>query len=579
MNNNKFYKIARASAILLLALYVGITIGRVISTPKVFNFSISDQNNLSAIIEYISKFYVDSVDVNDLTESAIVDILKELDPHSVYIPASQLKSSNEHLEGNFEGIGVTFQMINDTVLVINVIPEGPSSKAGVNPGDRIIAVNDSVIAGKKILDENIKTLLRGKSGSKVLIKVQREGSGELIPIEITRGKVILKSIDVAYMIAPKTGYIRMTGFAQNTHSEFIETVEKLHSEGMTGMILDLRDNTGGFLDQAIKITSELFADKELIVYTEGQAFPRRNEYSKGNGKCGNDSLIILINEHSASASEILAGAVQDNDRGTIVGRRSFGKGLVQQMIELPDKSGLRLTTARYYTPSGRSIQRPYKHGASGIGEYYDELNRRGEAGEYDSADSIRQTDTTKYYTSKGRIVYGGGGITPDTFVSLEYNSAYIRRIIGSKIMRDYVMSFGDRHRNELNLITDLKQMERFFQKNDPYPEFKEYIKHKANGSNKETEKVKEAKEVNALIDRFFQKNVRHFESDEDINGSGKEAKEAKVLLDVYLKANISQITPLSYLGSVFLYNKLDKTVLKALEIINNTQTKETNVRD
>jgi carboxyl-terminal processing protease len=540
MNKNKFFRPALTLATILLALYVGVRLGKVFSGTRVISFSTSGRNNLSAVIEYISKFYVDSIDIENLTESAIVDILKELDPHSIYIPATSLKSSNEHLEGNFEGIGVTFQMLNDTVLVINVIPDGPSSKAGVNPGDRIIAVNDSVIAGKQVDDETIKSLLRGKSGSKVQIKVQREDAEELLPIEITRGKVILKSIDVAYMIAPNTGYIRMTGFAQNTHSEFMETVEMLHSEGMTGLILDLRDNTGGFLDQAIKITGELFAGKELIVYTEGRAFPRRNEYSRGEGKCGNDSLIVLINEHSASASEILAGAVQDNDRGIITGRRSFGKGLVQQMIELPDESGLRLTTARYYTPSGRSIQRPYRHGASGIVEYYDELNQRGENGEYDSADSIRPADTTRYYTSKGRTVYGGGGITPDIFVSHEYNTNYVRRIISGRIMRDYVMAFGDRHRNEMNAIENRQQLEQFFEKNDPCPGFYKYIESKG------------------------------------IRGSDSDIRESKALLDTYLKAYVSQITPMSYLGAAFFYNKMDKTVLKALEII-NAQASEDNV--
>jgi carboxyl-terminal processing protease len=429
MSKNRFYRPIFTLAIVLLALYVGIRVGKMISTPRVFNFSMPSQNNLSAVVDYISKYYVDSIDIQNITEPMIVDMLKELDPHSVYIPASEIKRSNEHLEGNFEGIGVTFNMLHDTVIVINVISNGPSSKAGVYPGDRIIVVNDSVIAGKRVADESIVSMLRGESGSKVQIKVLREGVNELIPIEITRGKVILKSIDVAYMIAPNTGYIRMTGFAQNTHAEFVEAVETLHSEGMTNLILDLRNNLGGFLEQAIKITSELFSDRKLIVYTEGQASPRRNEYSKGNGKCGNDSLIVLIDEHSASASEILAGAVQDNDRGTIVGRRSFGKGLVQQMIELPDKSGLRLTIARYYTPSGRSIQRPYQHGDSAITKYYNDLYQRGKNGEYDSADSIRQVDTTKYYTSKGKIVYGGGGITPDEFGPYEYNSVYVTRIL------------------------------------------------------------------------------------------------------------------------------------------------------
>jgi carboxyl-terminal processing protease len=525
MNKSKFSRPLFTLALVMLALYAGITLGRVFSVPIILK---PNQSNLSTVIDYMSKFYVDSID----SEELIADILKELDPHSIYIPASELQKSNEHIEGNFEGIGVTFRMMNDTVLVINVIPEGPSDRAGVHAGDRIVTVNDSVIAGKKIAEEAIKSLLRGKSGSKVQVKIQRDNSNELIPIEITRGKVMLKSIDAAYMITPNTGYIRMTGFAQNTHSEFVGTVKQLHSEGMTGMILDLRNNTGGLLDQAIKITSELFSDKTLIVYTEGRASPRRNEYSGGNGKCGNDSLVVLINENSASASEILAGAVQDNDRGIIVGRRSFGKGLVQQMIGLPDGAGLRLTIARYYTPSGRSIQRHYNHGALGYAEYYMDLNQRWENGEYEYADSVKLVDTTRYYTSKNRIVYGGGGITPDIFVSLDTSGMSVNRKISSRMLSDYAMIFGDNHRNELNAILSLEQLEKFFEKHNPYSGFDNYLKGKG------------------------------------IRSKGKYEDEAKTFLEKSLKAHISQITPLSDLGSTFMLNKSDKTVQKALEIIN-----------
>jgi carboxyl-terminal processing protease len=508
--------------------------------PKVFNLSMSKQNNLSVILDYVSKYYVDPIAVDSLTEAMIPDILKELDPHSVYIPATELKSSNEHIEGNFEGIGVTFNMLNDTVIVINVISGGPSSKVGVNPGDRIIVVDDSIIAGKHIKDEQIKSLLRGKSGSKVQIKVQRKGEDELIPIEITRGKVFMKSIDVAYMITSNTGYMRMTGFAKNTHEEFVEAVKKLHSEGMTNLILDLRNNLGGLLDQAIDITSELFPDKELIVYTEGQAYPRKNEYSKGNGICGNDSLVILINEQSASASEILAGAVQDNDRGVIVGQRSFGKGLVQNMIELPDQAGLRLTIARYYTPSGRSIQRPYGHGSLGVADYYGEFQRRGESGEFTNADSIKQTDTTKYYTSTGRVVYGGGGITPDVFVPYEPNNKYLRQLVNKHIPLNYALGFGDKHRAELNAIENLSQLETFLEKNNPYLKFGEYAKNKG------------------------------------FNGSAEDIKNSKELMELCLKSYVSGTTSLAYLGVAFFENKFDKTVQKALEII-KTKTVEPDV--
>jgi carboxyl-terminal processing protease len=535
MNKNKFFRPILTLAIVLLALYTGITLGRVIQGTRILNISMPNQDNLSAIIDYISKYYVDSVD----TENVIVDILKELDPHSIYIPASELQKSNEQIEGNFEGIGVTFNMLNDTVVVINVIAEGPSSEAGVNPGDRIIAVNDSVIAGKNISNDKIPNLLRGKSGTKVQIKVRRQDSDELLPIEITRGKVPLKSIDAAYMITPNTGYIRMTGFAQSTHSEFVETIEKLHEEGMTNIILDLRENHGGLLDQAIKVTSELFSDKELIVYTEGRAFPRRNEYSKGNGKCGNDSLVVLIDEHSASASEILAGAVQDNDRGTIIGRRSFGKGLVQQMLGLPDGAGLRLTIARYYTPSGRSIQKHYEHGAMGYLEYYEDLDQRWENGEYENADNVKLVDTTKYYTSKGRIVYGGGGISPDISVLVDTSSMLsVSRTINSRILHEYAIRFGDRYRNEINAITELAQLEQFFNKHDPLSGFSNYLKSKG------------------------------------IRNPEKEINESREFLGKYLKIYISRVTPLSDFGAAFLLNKFDKTVGKALEVINNQKIED-----
>jgi carboxyl-terminal processing protease len=279
----------------------------------------------------------------------------------------------------------------------------------------------------------------------------------------------------------------------------------------------------------------------MIVYTEGRAVSRRNEYSRGNGKCGDDNLIVLIDEHSASASEILAGAVQDNDRGTIIGRRSFGKGLVQQMIGLPDGAGLRLTIARYYTPSGRSIQKHYEHGAMGYIEYYEDIDHRWENGEYESADSVKLVDTTKYYTSKGRVVYGGGGISPDIFVPVDTGSMInVGRTMNSKILLDYAIRFGDRHRNEINSITDLQQLEQFFKKNNPIPEFGNYIKTKG------------------------------------IGNPEKEINKSKTLLERYLKVYISQITPLSDLGAIFLLNKFDKTVLKALEII-NTQKTEDNV--
>ena len=419
-----YFKPLITLAMVILALFVGVKLGRVFA-PKYYSISGSN-NNMALIMDYISKYYVDPVNIDSLGEKFIPKILNELDPHSVYIPAAELQINNEPLEGNFDGIGVSFTTISDTVVVTTVLAGGPAQKAGVFFGDKIVLVNDSTIVGKKISRDSIVKLLRGKSGSKVAVKVQREGENELLPIEITRGKIPINSIDIAYMISPTTGYIYMNKFSKTTYSEFVSSVKTLHEAGMKNLILDLRDNHGGLMDQVIAVTSELFADRKMIVYTQGRAFMKDNKYSEGKGICSNDNIAVLINSHSASASEILAGAVQDNDRGTIIGQRSFGKGLVQHMIDLPDKSGMRLTIARYYTPSGRSIQRPYGHGMSEVREYYDESNRRYQSGELLNADSIKQTDTTKYYTASGRVVYGGGGITPDIFVPSEQYGEYFK---------------------------------------------------------------------------------------------------------------------------------------------------------
>ncbi|MDR1895354.1 MAG: S41 family peptidase [Prevotellaceae bacterium] len=519
-------------AMVLLALYVGTRLGKMSGGPKIFSFSTTKQNNLSTVIDYISKYYVDSIAIDSLAASRIPDLLKELDPHSVYIPAAELAKSNEHLEGNFEGIGVTFYMLNDTVVIINVIQGGPSSKAGVNPGDRIIEVGDFNIAGKNIDRDTIVSILRGKAGSKVQIKVKRTGLASLLPIDITRGTVTLKSIDIAYMINPNTGYVRITNFAKSTYSEFIYTINSLHSQGMTNLILDLRDNLGGLLDQVSAITGELFSERSLLVYTEGRASPRYDIFSEGEGKCGKDNIVVLINEHSASASEILAGAVQDNDRGIIVGRRSFGKGLVQTMIELPDKSSLRLTISRYYTPSGRSIQKHYGHGSKETDEYFGDLSRRYAAGEYTNVDSIKLADSTKYYTMGGRVVYGGGGIMPDVFVPYERPDDYVFDISRKNLIYGYAVSFADKHRKALNSITNVEQLEEFLEKNNPYYGFNDYL-NKAG-----------------------------------VKGSAEEIKNSEKTLTLMIKAYVGQATSLDQLGSGFFYNRFDKIIQTAIDIFN-----------
>ncbi|MDR2466280.1 MAG: S41 family peptidase [Prevotellaceae bacterium] len=528
---NKYLGPLLSLTMVLLALLTGLQLGKMKGRRIVF--ADTEDNNLSAVMGYVSKYYVDRIDIDSLSDKFIPEILKELDPHSIYIPASELMRSDEPLEGNFEGIGITFNMFNDTVVVVSVIAGGPSSASGVNVGDRIISVNDSTVAGKRIARDSLVSLLRGKSGSKVQIRVKRSGFADLLPLEITRGKIPIKSIDVAYMITPTTGYLGINKFSKTTYQEFVVAIKELSSRGMSGIILDLRDNPGGFLEQAVAVAGELFAEKRLIVYAEGQTVPRENRYSPGNGKCGKTKIAVLINEHSASASEIIAGAIQDNDRGFVVGQRSFGKGLVQQMFLLPDNAGLRLTTARYYMPSGRSLQRKYEHGTRAMENYYGELRRRHESGEHQNADSIKHADTTKYYTCGGRVVYGGGGITPDIFVPSKFD-------IEMKRMEDlaygYAFAFGDKHREELNRINTLGDLEGFFERHDPYPEFLAYLQ--ANPSGLSAEKIR-------LSKKFSEQALKSF---------------------------VAMQTPLEETGSAFFKNRDDETVRAALKAIESNDT-------
>ena len=330
-------------------------------------------NKLSSILNYISSEYVDTISIESLTESTIPTILEELDPHSVYIPARDLTKYNEPLVGNFSGIGVQFNMVDDTVAIVNTIPNGPSEIVGIIAGDRIVNVNGRNVAGVKLPSDSIVGMLRGPKGTTVKVEISRKSEKNLLEFEITRGDIPLYSVDVAYMISEETGYIKISGFAQTTYDEFIEAVEKLHQKGMNKLILDLRSNGGGIMDAATRIADQFLEDNKLIVYTQGKARARYDVFSTAKGICQEDEVCILIDEFSASASEILAGAIQDNDRGTIIGRRSFGKGLVQEQIQFKDGSALRLTIARYYTPTGRSIQKPY--GDDKL-DYYSDLTTR-----------------------------------------------------------------------------------------------------------------------------------------------------------------------------------------------------------
>lgn len=364
----------------------------------------------------IANLYVDKTDENKLVEKAIIGMLEELDPHSTYSDAEEVKKMNEPLQGNFDGIGIQFNMAEDTLFVIQPVSGGPSEKVGILAGDRIVMVNDTLIAGVKMSTEDVMARLKGPKGTKVNVKVVRRGVPELLPFTIVRDKIPVYSLDASYMVAPQIGYIKINRFAATTHEEFMDALASLKGQGMQDLILDLQGNGGGYLNAAIDIANEFLGQGELIVYTQGRRNPRREFLAKGDGKHQYGRLVVLVDEFSASASEIVAGAVQDWDRGLVVGRRTFGKGLVQRPIDLPDGSMIRLTVARYYTPAGRCIQKPYES----MEKYNADLIERYNRGEMVSADSIHFPDSLKFETHKlKRTVYGGGGIMPDCFVPVD----------------------------------------------------------------------------------------------------------------------------------------------------------------
>ena len=416
---------------------------------------------LTQVYRYLDGLYVDEVDMQPLVESAISGMLEELDPHSAYIGADEMKGVQESFEGEFSGIGVEFNILRDTVIVVNTIVGGPAERVGVQPNDRIVRIDTLDAVGFKQTD--VPKYLRGKTGTKGEIDVVRQGEPEPLHFVIVRDKIPLNTVDAAYMAADGVGYIKVNRFGRTTMDEFTEAYRKLGRP--EGLILDLRGNSGGFLDQAIAIANEFLPADKLIVYTEDRNHQRIEQYSDGTGSAADLDLAVLVDEGSASSSEILAGALQDNDRGTIIGRRTFGKGLVQEQIPFPDGSAVRLTIARYYTPSGRSIQKPYDKGSE---DYNNDLMNRYEHNEMFSADSIHFADSLKYFTAGGRTVYGGGGIMPDRFVPADTTdiTPYLREVTGRNILYRFTIEYADRHRNELNRITTLPELDAFFAK-DP----------------------------------------------------------------------------------------------------------------
>lgn len=442
--------------VISIAIVLGIVIGNYISTKK---FTLDKDRKINAVLNLIQSEYVDSIDVKDLVEQAIPAIIGNLDPHSYYIPASDIRAENEKLDGSMSGIGVSFFMMNDTANVDQVIPNGPAEKVGMLAGDRIISVNGESIVGGTLTAEGIRSKIRGEKGTKVKIGVKRNSSKKTLTFTITRDDIPMNTIDVSYMLDDKTGYIKIAQFGKNTYDEFFAALSKLKKDGASRYIVDLRGNPGGYMEMAILMVNEFLEQGELIVYTKGRKEREDIQvWSDDQGSFHDAQVAVLIDEYSASASEIMAGALQDNDRGLVVGRRSFGKGLVQKQIYLPDSSAIRLTIARYYTPSHRCIQKDYTLGDED--DYSKELYDRYSHGELYSADSIKVDKSKIFRTANGRIVYGGGGIVPDIFVPNDTTgiTTYYRAVANLGLLQQYVYTYVDINRDQLKNVKTVKQL-------------------------------------------------------------------------------------------------------------------------
>ncbi len=458
-NNTRFIPF-----LLAICLIAGIAIGTFYAnhfSGNKLGIINTSSNKLNALLRIIDDQYVDTVNMGELVEEAMPQILSELDPHSSYIPAKDLEAVNADLKGSFSGIGIQFTIQNDTIHVNSVIQGGPSEKVGLMAGDRIVEVDDSAFVGKIVTNSEAMKRLKGEKGSKVKLGVYRPGEKDLLHFTVIRGNIPVKSIDAAYMINEKVGYIKVNKFGETTYPELLIALAKLNQKNCEGLIVDLRGNTGGYMAAAIQMVNEFLPNNRLIVYTQGRKSPREDYNSNGTGSNQKMPLVVLVDEGSASASEIFAGAIQDNDRGTIVGRRSFGKGLVQQPIEFSDGPAIRLTIARYYTPSGRCIQKPYEKGKES--EYELDLLTRYEHGEFFSADSIKQDETEVYHTRLGRPVYGGGGIMPDIFVPQDTTgmTSYFRMAANRGLIIRYTFDYTDQNRSTLQKYDTPEKMEAY----------------------------------------------------------------------------------------------------------------------
>jgi len=463
MNRPKFYIYLPIffALILVLGIFIGSTFGPRTGSSSIAVSGNNSYNKVEEILKYIEHEYVDTINEKTLVENTITSMLETLDPHSSYISADELAANNEPLQGNFEGIGVEFNIVDDTIRVIDAIVGGPAEAVGMEAGDRIVKVDGKPVAGIKITNKQVMERLKGEGGTKVKVSVLRKGKSKLLEFTITRGTIPIYSVDVAYMLTPTTGYIKIARFAATTYNEYLEAFEKLKTQGMQNLVIDLRGNGGGYLNTATSIADEFLDAGKGILYTQGKARPRKDYKATSKGSFETGKLVVLIDDGSASASEILAGALQDNDRATIVGRRSFGKGLVQEQSEFSDGSAMRLTIARYYTPSGRCIQKPYN---GDIEAYYSEEYDRYKSGELENADSIKVADSLKYKTLSGRIVYGGGGITPDVFVPLDTSgrSHYLSEVLFNGLVNDFAYAYADKERAKLKGYKTVENYNRSF---------------------------------------------------------------------------------------------------------------------
>ncbi len=517
--------------IIAVSVSAGIIIGNLLtrnSNQGAVSIGLAESNKLGSILNLIEQGYVDSVNIGEITEKTIPEILKNLDPHTTYIPASDMQEVQEEMTGKFSGIGVQFSIMEDTVRVVEVISGGPSSKVGILPGDRIVSVDDSTIAGVKVENNTVLSLLRGDKNSKVNVGVVRSGVKQELDFEITRGDIPINSIDVSYLIDNETGFIKISRFANTTYDEFMDGMKMISDAGARKVIIDLRQNPGGSLVGVLQMVDEFLGKGEPILYTEGINQPRKTYNASGHNIWKDFKVYVLIDEFSASASEIFAGALQDNDRGLVIGRRSFGKGLVQEQIPLPDGSALRLTVARFYTPSGRCIQSSY---AEGEEEYYNNVYERFHSMEQLVADSIHVVDSLKYTTKSGRIVYGGGGIMPDFFVPVDTtgNSEYFNSISRKGLVYTFAYTWVDEHRNELSKFTRAEEIDAYVSRQNVLNEFVQYAAGKG------------------------------------IPKDNAGLKASQLIIETQLKAYIAR-NIIGETGFFPIIQKIDKTLLRAIEI-------------